>query len=98
MWIHRVNSGTGTSWAGRIGNPFYGPTAYTGGSIAGGPTYGFPLIISGMGHVRRADGSETVTGYVYEAMLWNTPLSNEQIENLRNYFIEKYPMFPNFII
>jgi hypothetical protein len=98
MWIHRVSSGSGTSICGRIGNPFFGPTTWTGGSIGAGPTYGFSLLVTGLGHVRRTGTGETITGYVYEAILWDTALSNEQIENLRNYFIEKYPMFPNFII
>jgi hypothetical protein len=47
-----------------------------------------------MGPVRRADSSAyTTTGYVYEAALWTTALTDQQIQNLRNFFAEKYKNF-----
>jgi hypothetical protein len=91
QWIHRVNSGSGTSWTARTLGPFFGPTTWTGGSIGTGPTYGFDLLITGMGPIRRADTSAyTTTGYVYEAVLWRSALTDQQIQNLRNFFAEKY--------
>ena len=93
QWIHRVNNGSGTSWTARTLGPFFGPTNWTGGSLGtGGPAYApGALQITGMGNVRRADSSGyTTTGYVYEAALWTTALTDQQIQNLRNFFAEKY--------
>jgi hypothetical protein len=92
QWIHRVNAGSGTSWTARTPGPFFGPTTWTGGSIGTGPTYSSgALQITGMGAVRRVDiGGYTTTGYVYEAALWTTALTDQQIQNLRNFFAEKY--------
>jgi hypothetical protein len=92
QWIHRVNNGVGTSWTARTPGPFFGPTNWTGGSIGTGPAYGAAALqITGMSNVRRANASDaTTTGYVYEAALWTTALTDQQIQNLRNFFAEKY--------
>jgi len=94
QWVHRVNAGFGSSWYGRTPSPFYNQTL-SGGSLTTPGVYVAPISIGGIGHVRRVDsGTLTTTGILYEAVLWNTALTDEQIQNLRNFFMEKYPTLP----
>jgi hypothetical protein len=92
QWIFRTSSGNARSWVGKNSAPFHN-TNLSGGSHGGSTTYGANLIISGMGHARRADSSSyTTTGYVYDAVLFNVALSDSQIQLLRDYYADKYPV------
>lgn len=100
QWINRLNMGRQDSWYGRTNYPMKLDSAMTGGSLtAGDGSYsGFTIPISGMGNVRRADSSAyTCTGYLYDAVLFDAPLSDEKIQKLRDYYALKYP-FGNIVL
>lgn len=95
QWINRVNTSPSvnsmTSWYGRSSGPFT-DASHSNISIGAGPTYGFSIPISGMGNVRRADSSGyTTTGYLFDAALFRTALTNTEIQKLRDYYAAKYP-------
>lgn len=92
QWIFRTTGGNARSWVGKTSSPFHN-TTLTGGNHGASTTYGANLIVSGMGHARRADStSYTTTGYVYDAVLFTSALSDSQIQLLRDYYASKYPI------
>lgn len=92
QWIFRTTGGQARAWKSATPGPFHN-TTLTGGSHGSNTTYGASLIVTGMGNVRRADSSSyTTTGYVHDAVLFNSPLSDSQIQLLRDYYASKYPI------
>jgi hypothetical protein len=82
QWTYRVSGGTETAWYGRTQPQYHGPQTYAGNG------YGANIPITGLGGVRRHDGSTTflANGNLFEAALWvGTALNDSQIANLRNY-------------
>lgn len=100
QWINCLNAGRQSSYYGRTSFPITNNQAMTGGSLsAGDGSYSAAnIIISGIGHVRRADTSSyTCSGYLYDAVLFDVPLSDDKIQKLRDYYAIKYP-FGNITI
>ena len=100
QWINTLNMGRQSSWYGRTAFPMKYNETMTGGSLtAGDGSYsGANIIISGIGNGRRADTSAyTCTGYLYDAVLFETPLSDDKIQKLRDYYAIKYP-FGNIML
>ena len=90
QWIMTVSGSTQKAWQQYSSGP-YKNGSYSGGSPSSNATYGYRMIVSGMGNVRRADSSGyTCTGYMHEAVLFNTSLTDSQVGLLRQYFKDKY--------
>jgi len=100
QWINRLNMGRQDSYYGRTNYPMTLDTVMNGGSLsAGDGSYSAAnVIISGIGNIRRADSSaQTCTGYLYDAVLFDAPLSDDKIQKLRDYYATKYP-FGNIVL
>lgn len=92
QWIARVAGSQCSIWKGKSGSAF-ATGSLAGGSYGSASTYGSPIYLSGIGHVRNSSStSYSVTGYLYDAVLFNTALSDTQIQALRDYYAAKYPV------
>lgn len=85
QWIWTLNGGTAKLWRGK-----------SSGTIVNSShnTYGSDIPINGIGHVRRHPGvyGWTVTGNLIDAALFTDPLTDTQVQLLRDYYAEKYPV------
>lgn len=85
QWIWTASSGIMKGWRGKSSSPFVNATHNS---------YGSDIPINGIGHVRRHPGvySYTCTGKLIDAALFTDPLTDSQVQLLRDYYAAKYPV------